>query len=111
MSFRWTRAGAKRAAVAEVGRLHKQVETWMEAHGAAIKRSNRHVAARDVAEAEVEQLRAQLNEATSVPTVARRCSTCGEPMDTPGCCTSPESKDAYPHGSHTVYGGVGQEDI
>lgn len=36
------------------------------------------------------------------------CSTCHQPIDTPGCCTSPESKDAYPHGFHTVYGGVGQ---
>ena len=36
------------------------------------------------------------------------CSTCHQPIDAPGCCTGPESKIAYPHGFHTISGGVGQ---
>lgn len=33
------------------------------------------------------------------------CSSCHQPMDTPGCCTSPESKIKYPNGFHTRDGG------
>ena len=37
------------------------------------------------------------------------CSTCHQPMNTPGCCTSPESKATYPRGFHTINGGTGQQ--
>ena len=36
------------------------------------------------------------------------CSSCHQPMDTPGCCTSPESKIKYPNGFHTIDGGCGR---
>ena len=47
----------------------------------------------------------------TIGTPLRVCSTCHQPMDSPGCCTSPESKAAYPHGFHTIDGGVGQAAI
>lgn len=34
-----------------------------------------------------------------------RCSTCGQPMDSPGCSKSPIREEAF----HTVSGGVGQK--
>lgn len=39
----------------------------------------------------------------------RRCSSCGQPMDAPGCCTSPESKADWPQGFHTTNGGCGSD--
>lgn len=33
------------------------------------------------------------------------CSSCGGSMDSPGCCTSPETKVSHPQGFHTVSGG------
>ncbi|MBK5248127.1 MAG: hypothetical protein JJE50_01635 [Actinomycetales bacterium] len=34
------------------------------------------------------------------------CSSCHQPMDTPGCCTSPESKAKHPQGFHTISDGL-----
>ena len=69
-------AFARDAALAEVARLTSQVEVWMGAHGDLVKRSNRHVVARDVAEAAIARVRV-LHACDDNDRDAEWCAECG----------------------------------